>query len=222
MADYKTCVKHDMDLCPMARRFANNPKVRLDCSRCKDYRSSEKQCGDCKHYDARDAYCGIKHESIFFREKSAACYYYEERQKEISVRKSCYTCKHYKNGLCSKNNELICTDDMSCWELSDNAKADVLHDAETEHEYDPVEMLLNRAKNKTEHDAVNSPAHYTSGGIECIDCIKAALGDNFIGFLIGNVFKYCYRYRNKNGVTDLKKAAWYLDRAIKEIEDETK
>lgn len=43
-----------------------------------------------------------------------------------------------------------------------------------------------------------------------------------IRFLIGNVFKYCYRYRNKNGLEDLKKAAWYLDRAIKEIEDETK
>lgn len=122
----------------------------------------------------------------------------------MSVRKSCYTCKHYKQGLCSNGSIVICGDDMSGWELSDNAKADLLHDAEPEH------------------DAVNSPAHYTSGGIECIDCIKAALGENFIGFLIGNVLKYCYRYRNKNGLEDLKKAAWYLDRAIKEIEDETK
>lgn len=122
----------------------------------------------------------------------------------MSVRKSCYTCKHYNHGLCSEYNTLICIEDMSCWQLSENAKVDLLHDAEPEH------------------DAVNSPAHYTSGGIECIDCIKAALGENFIGFLIGNVFKYCYRYRNKNGLEDLKKAAWYLDRAIKEIEDEAK
>lgn len=70
------------------------------------------------------------------------------------------------------------------------------------------------------HDNVNSPAHYTSGGIECIDCIKAALGENHIGFLIGNVIKYVYRYKHKNGVEDLKKAQWYLDRAIKELEKE--
>ena len=69
-------------------------------------------------------------------------------------------------------------------------------------------------------DMVNSPAHYTSGGIECIDCIKAALGENFIGFLIGNVIKYSYRYKDKKGVEDLKKARWYLDRAIKELSNE--
>ena len=77
------------------------------------------------------------------------------------------------------------------------------------------------AKNdEPEHDAVSHPAHYTSGGIECIDCIKAALGENFIGFLMGNVIKYSYRYKRKNGVEDLKKARWYLDRAIKELTDE--
>lgn len=73
---------------------------------------------------------------------------------------------------------------------------------------------------KPSHDAVNSPSHYCQGGIECIDCIKAALGENFMGFLIGNVIKYAYRYRNKNGLEDLKKARWYLERAIKEIGDE--
>lgn len=84
------------------------------------------------------------------------------------------------------------------------------------------EPAIENESTEQNHDAVSHPAHYTSGGIECIDCIKAALGENFIGFLIGNVFKYCYRYRNKNGLEDLKKAAWYLDRAIKEIEDEAK
>ena len=67
------------------------------------------------------------------------------------------------------------------------------------------------------HNTVSHPAHCTSGGIECIDCIKAALGENFMGFLIGNVIKYTYRYKHKNGIEDLKKARWYLDRAIKEL-----
>lgn len=75
------------------------------------------------------------------------------------------------------------------------------------------------ARMSDEPDNVNHPAHYTSGGIECIDCIKAALGENFIGFLIGNVIKYSYRYKDKNGIEDLKKAKWYLERAIKEVQE---
>lgn len=68
-------------------------------------------------------------------------------------------------------------------------------------------------------DNVNHPVHYNSGGIECIEAIKAALGDKYIGFLVGNVIKYCWRYEHKNGAEDLKKAAFYLDRAIEEAED---
>lgn len=83
---------------------------------------------------------------------------------------------------------------------------------------DDFEPAIENESTEQNHDAVNHPSHYTAGGIECIDCIKAALGENFIGFLIGNVIKYSYRYRNKNGLEDLKKARWYLDRAIKEVE----
>lgn len=124
----------------------------------------------------------------------------------MSVRKSCSNCKHNKMSICHFGNVIggmpCKTTTMEYWELSDDAKADLLHDAEPEH------------------DAVEHPSHYTSGGIECIDCIKAALGENFIGFLMGNVIKYSYRYKHKNGVEDLKKARWYLDRAIKELTDE--
>lgn len=63
-----------------------------------------------------------------------------------------------------------------------------------------------------------NPAHYRQGDIECIDAIKAALGDQFPGFLRGNVIKYLWRYRQKGGVEDLKKADWYLDRLVKEEE----
>lgn len=72
---------------------------------------------------------------------------------------------------------------------------------------------------KPENDVVNHPEHYTQGGIECIDAEKAALGDLFMGFLIGNTLKYLWRFRHKNGLEDLKKARWYLDRAIKEQEE---
>lgn len=73
-----------------------------------------------------------------------------------------------------------------------------------------------------EHDAVNHPNHYCKGGVECLDAIKAALGDKYEGFLIGNVIKYCYRYRNKNGVEDLRKSKKYLEWAIQELEKDEK
>ena len=65
-------------------------------------------------------------------------------------------------------------------------------------------------------DNVNGPAHYTSGSIECIVAIQAALGAEYKGFLRGNVIKYLWRYQDKGGVEDLRKARWYLERLIKE------
>lgn len=69
-------------------------------------------------------------------------------------------------------------------------------------------------------DAVKSPSHYTAGGIECIDAIKAALTpEQFIGFLRGQVIKYAWRADHKGRTTeDLCKARYYLEREIKERE----
>lgn len=56
-------------------------------------------------------------------------------------------------------------------------------------------------------DPVNRPAHYTSGGIECIDAMTAAFGAEAVkDFCLCNAFKYLWRHRQKNGVEDLKKA----------------
>lgn len=70
-------------------------------------------------------------------------------------------------------------------------------------------------------DMVNHPAHYTQGGIECIDCIKSAtVGKVGIeAFCVGNTIKYLFRYEEKNGIEDVKKARWYIDRLIKELEN---
>jgi hypothetical protein len=65
------------------------------------------------------------------------------------------------------------------------------------------------------NDPVN-PSHYKQGGIECIEAIKAALGEGFPDYLRGNVMKYLWRYKEKGGVEDLRKSAWYLDRLFKE------
>ena len=66
-------------------------------------------------------------------------------------------------------------------------------------------------------DLVNKPAHYNKGGIECIDTIKAATGDQFSAYLQGNAMKYLYRHRYKdNPVQDLEKAIWYINKLIEE------
>ena len=62
-------------------------------------------------------------------------------------------------------------------------------------------------------ETVNSPAHYTQGGIETIDFIEAKGLHN--DYYLGNVIKYVSRalYKGKE-LEDLKKAQWYLNRAI--------
>jgi len=65
------------------------------------------------------------------------------------------------------------------------------------------------------NDVVNRPKHYTShpSGVECIQITE------HMGFLLGNAMKYLWRADLKNGVEDLQKAVWYLNR---EIEKRTK
>ena len=70
-----------------------------------------------------------------------------------------------------------------------------------------------------EDDMVNHPPHYNKYGVECIDALRAATGEGFEYYLQGNVIKYMWRYRYKNGIEDLKKANWYLELMIAEKQD---
>lgn len=194
--------------------------------------------------------------------KVASCAEAEkERLEEMSVRKSCKTCRHMKHGTCFRKAGWTCNESNGwiAWELSDDAKADVLHDAETEHDipnYKSCKLYINgscdnarifadkpgikfdcskcksyryyklptntptNTQTEPEHDAVNHPNHYCKGGVECLDAIKAALGDKYEGFLAGNVLKYVYCYPDKNGVEDCKEARFYLDKLIEELSNE--
>lgn len=67
-------------------------------------------------------------------------------------------------------------------------------------------------------DIINSPIHYADSTIECIDAMEAMMTpEQFIGYLRGNVFKYQWRYEKKNGIEDLKKAQWYLERLTEKV-----
>ena len=70
-------------------------------------------------------------------------------------------------------------------------------------------------------DMVNHPKHYTQGGIECIDALKAAtVGKRGIeAVCVANVIKYLWRYEEKNGIEDVRKAKWYIERLLMELEE---
>jgi hypothetical protein len=70
------------------------------------------------------------------------------------------------------------------------------------------------------HDPVNYPSHYTRGGIECIDAIRAALGDDgFVSYCRGQALKYAWRSGLKQShAEDLRKGAWYLSRAAEVLD----
>ena len=67
-----------------------------------------------------------------------------------------------------------------------------------------------------QEDPVNSPNHYTSDGVECIEAIESSMtSEAFKGYLKGNIQKYIWRYEMKgNPRQDLEKAQWYLNKLV--------
>ena len=80
----------------------------------------------------------------------------------------------------------------------------------------PSAVFLTKSSPKKEvKDNVNHPAHYKTGGIETIDFIEA----KSLSYNLGNVIKYITRADHKgNRVEDLKKAQWYLNRELSNLE----
>lgn len=70
-------------------------------------------------------------------------------------------------------------------------------------------------------DSVKQPSHYTQGDVECIDAIRAMLGDKgFRSYCRGNAMKYLWRQPHKNAeVDDLRKAKTYIDFALETYTD---
>ena len=71
------------------------------------------------------------------------------------------------------------------------------------------------SEEKFKFNVINKPKHYADRNIEVIDFIQDSLTpEQFEGYCIGNVLKYVSRYRLKNGVEDLEKARYYLNKII--------
>ena len=101
----------------------------------------------------------------------------------------------------------------------DSSKNEIQSVKLTQEQEKEVDELPYGPANPTPNDPVNHPSHYKGNGVECIDCIASAVSglDGFHGFCAGNAIKYIFRFSHKNGVEDLHKAEWYIDRLIKAI-----
>lgn len=79
------------------------------------------------------------------------------------------------------------------------------------------------AKSTAKPDAVSHPSHYTSGGIEAKDALKAAMSGSELSpmafYWWGCAFKYLWRWTNKNGVEDLHKCKQCIDFLIEEVSE---
>ena len=86
------------------------------------------------------------------------------------------------------------------------------------------EPAIENESTEHNHDAVNHPSHYTAGGIECIEALKAATTrlTGIEAVCTANAIKYLWRWKDKNGAEDIRKAIWYCERLLKEIGDERK
>lgn len=93
------------------------------------------------------------------------------------------------------------------------------------HQIDNARTILNGDKAKPIKiikDNVNHPSHYTQGSIECIDAIIEATKhlQGIEAVDTANAIKYLWRWKNKNGIEDLRKAQWYLNHLINHIENQ--
>lgn len=106
--------------------------------------------------------------------------------------------------------------DITCKECWEKAVKDIKFKDDIEKEF--IEAIKNQPIIVSDN-VVNHPSHYTQGKYEVIDYIEDKLSkEELQGYCVGNVLKYVSRFKHKNGLEDLKKAEWYLNRLITNME----
>lgn len=107
-----------------------------------------------------------------------------------------------------------CTENGRCPLYDTDAECD---DPVSDEEVKTIYHLL---RDKKINDLVNHPSHYSQGGIECLEAMEAAYGkDATATFCLTNAFKYIWRTEHKNGIQDIDKAIWYLNK-YKELKED--
>lgn len=138
------------------------------------------------------------------------------------LHETCFAGTHYHCGSCMIRDKALKEQD-SCYTYAFEHQRETARYFGFEVIEDDTPTIADTVEENSEDakaDPVNRPAHYTSGGIECIDAMQAAFGVEAVkDFCLCNAFKYLWRHRQKNGVEDLKKCQWYLNRLIEEAKE---
>lgn len=136
------------------------------------------------------------------------------------VYKGCENCKYEKCGekdfpCCDcKNNFVIGTPgyehSILLWELNPSYPATtIIEDVPDVPDASPVLFSVKEPVN----NPVTHPSHYTQGNIQCIDAMISAFGKDAVATWCKlNAFKYTWREEHKNGLEDIEKATWYLNK----------
>jgi hypothetical protein len=145
----------------------------------------------------------------------------EEKIKILST----FCQKRYKCHDCPLNTETVkmCDSERSIFSTPQKY---------TEEELDKAGVLFAERDNRdffnsyvdlgAEYDVVERPKHYTSTSIECIDAMRETQGDEAVKhFCECNAFKYLWRHNSKNGDEDVRKASWYLNKAVEIMGEES-
>lgn len=125
----------------------------------------------------------------------------------------------YEFGLIDNNGTFWYDDELNVWyddELDKGKHKFTLKDAPVPDERPTENPSMEK---ELVSDLIDSQPHYKNQGIEPIELMRQNFSkEEFAGFLQGNVLKYMLRYKDKNGVEDLKKAKTYLTWLIQEEE----
>lgn len=151
----------------------------------------------------------------------------EDEEEKMTIGEKAEKIKEYcKSSYCSNcaiRNE--CTADFiaKVHERAKNINNNSMSNAyDIEKNYGIIFGNNSEAKEEKTDDMVNHPSHYTSGGVECIDAITAALSkydDPVDAWLVGQVIKYLWRAPLKGKYDeDIKKAQFYLNRLVEKID----
>ena len=142
------------------------------------------------------------------KNEQTLCKYHYEGQALFNSKKSDTVDEAISNEICHHLFEGKCTNDFC---VAHNRSC-IRNSGEKCGFFIPADEFKKREEQETmKSDNVNHPGHYTRGGIECIKAIEASMThEEFQGYCKGNVMKYIWRFREKNGLEDLKKAQVYL------------
>lgn len=98
----------------------------------------------------------------------------------------------------------------NAWNLLEDLKAIEEELSKVVHTKSTIDFTDN-----SKYDVVDNPKHYNGSKYQCIDVMQDTYGkDAILAFCKLNAFKYIYRAEKKNGIEDMKKAVWYLNKYI--------